>query len=291
MPFNERAPQGYDKKDKPLYHDFFYKFDLSMDTTVKNATILTFLKTSKDSVDPAGIQVNNLNAGFDVETGPIVCYDSIVQQMQIITSYSITQNALTAIIKKLRVYESNIHAAFEDSWTPADEVSTATIAQLCDVVSDTTKEDVTPAFNGTNLVQEQDQPVSNKVFPTDAFANWDLSTNLSLEGVTIDKQVDEDAKRYYTNGNKLMSVTSKWKPHLLTESRPSWTEPETKFTPRQCRYGNPHMYFGKRVWLPQFTDPHQVGSDGITPGTGSMVTIQCRVQYAEWNPEFDQTRM
>lgn len=289
MVHTERPPPGYDKRDHPLPHEFTYKNDLSLGTSAINSLMMTYLRTSTLSVAPSTIDVNPKHTNFAIDGGALICYDSIVQQMQIITTYSLTVAAAALALSRLRIFDQNIMGAFEDSWTPADDATTATTAEVLEVTSDTTKEDVTPAFSGTSLATEQDQPIS-LVTGTETAAEYNLTTDLKMESVPFDLDEIRDANQYYSIRNKIRSITGRVRSRLLTVNRNTWSYSETKFTPRNVRFGNPHLFFAKRCILPLKTDPNQVLSDQTTIDSAGHITVTCKVRFNEWNPDFNQSR-
>ncbi len=290
----ERPPPGYNKRDKPLHHSFYYSIGLRADSSQLNKSMMTFLRTTLDSVDPATINVNPRNSAFAVETSPTICFDSIIQMMTITQSIFLSEAAIaTDKINQFAFYDWNIHGAFEDSWTPADEKTTTTIAQLLHVTSDTTKEDVVPEVNGVKITGK-DQPVSNKVFPTEAFGDYNLTTNKVPEGTTDDfDMIDEifDAKQYYTNGGKLNSLMGKINKTILTNHKRQSLRFEKRFTPKNVRFGNPHLFFGRQLYLPKVDEKGQLMIQGGTVGAAPQVGIKTNVRFNEWNPDFDQSRM
>ncbi len=289
----ERPPPGYNKRDKPLPHEFHQKITLKIADDSKNKYMMTFLRTSLDSVDPKTIEVNPRNSAFAADTGPVICYDSIVQMMTISQDIMMTEQALTDGIQAMAVYDWNIHGAFEDSWTPADEKTTTTIAQLLHVTSDTTKEDVVPETVSTDMIGS-DVPVSTVTMP-EVFGDYNLSTDLTPQNTSAQvDMVDEifDAKQYYTNGAKLNSLMGTMNRTILNkQTRTHASKFEKRFTPRNVRFGNPHLYFGRQYHVPISISKSQLTEfDMVFAGT-RHVAISIRVRFNEWNPDFNQARM
>ena len=243
---NERVPRGYNRRDKPLPHEMHYRFQLDLATAAKRATMLTMMRTTKGSNDPATIEVNPRNSNFAVDAGSVICYDSIVQKLTMSLDFTLSEHAIdTDGIKALGLYYFTIAGAWEDSWTPADEgVTTNTIADLLEITSEaTTNDDVTPTFNGNDLSATSTHPLST-VTMSEAFGDLNLSGANNIEGITFDQDQIYDAKQYYTNGGKLNTLMGHIHKVVLTENRPHKHVMISKFVPRKVRYGNPHLYFG-----------------------------------------------
>ncbi len=290
----ERPPPGYDKRDKPLPHDFVYRVPLIASSQFGNKFMATFIRTSTDTGDPKTIEVNPRNTSFAVDKGPCICFDSIVQFMTISTDIILTESFVyTEKLSALAIYHYNIHGSFEDSWTPADEKTTTTIAQLLHITSDTTKEDVVPETAGADLGTFQNHPLST-VTMAEAFGDYDLGTNLIPENTTDDQaSIDElrDALQYYTNGGKLKTLMGKINRTILTNNRLSTHTFEKRFTPRSARFGNPHTFFGRQYIVPPFNDVDNIFPVDATLSGASVCGVNIRVRYNEWNPDFDQARM
>jgi len=291
----ERPPPGYNRRDKPLPHDFTYLFDLKIADDTKNKAMCTFLRTSKLSVDPKTIPVNTRHASYAVDTGPLICFDSIVQMITITQDIQLTEESRkTDNIGAISIYDWNIHGAFEDSWTPADEKTTTTIAQLLHVISDTTNEDVVPEVAGNTDLPALDQPLSS-VTGTEIFATYNMAVSAVQENTSADAgTIDElfDAKQYYTNGGKLNSLMGRMNKTILNqETKIHSSRFERKFTPRNVRFGNPHMFFARQFLLPKLLDSAQLTPFSQAVTATKHVGVRVNVRFNEWNPDFDQARM
>ncbi len=288
----ERPPPGYPVTDRPLPHNFAYQFALACNDETKNKFQATFLRTSTIDAAPSTINVHTRNSGFLEDKGPLIVNGSRVQFISIITRMKLTKAALiTDDINALNIYSYNIHGAFEDSWTPADVISTTTTAQLLHVVSDVTNEDVVPETDSLNL-DAQSHPLSN-ITATEVFGTYNLSTDDTPENTTTDANILNelfDAKHYYTNGGKLNSLMGSIRRTTLRNNKTYMQTFEKKFTPKQCRAANPHMIFSRQYVIPKILDPSQILGEGDIAGTGPYVGFTVQVRFNEWNEEFDQTR-
>ncbi len=290
----ERPPAGYKGNDKPLHHDGFYKYDLSLIVN-KNSTMETYIRSTNQSVDPAGIQVNNRNAGFDTEDGVTCCFDSRIQFINIRTDVSLTSAAIeTAKIHSLKFYWQEIFGCWEDSWTATDEVSGATTKTTLDLLSNVAEEDVIPDFQTklNNIAVVGGQMISNKVDPTEvATGDWGMTTDGSMEHVPFELQEYFDMLNFGTISGKLKSITSNVKSHILTKNNPHFTIKSSRNVPGPCRFIVPHTFYARRYVIPLDGTKYQTLSTGFTPTDIGHVSITTKVNFNEWNPEFDQTRM
>jgi len=287
---HERVPRGYDRDDYPLPHRFNYQFSLGCLDQTANKIMTTFLRTSTLSIGNPNVIVNPKNAAFAIDTGPLINEDSIVNRVKIRTSIVALEGMIeTDKIQALACYYWNIHGAFEDSWTPADKLTTTTTAQLLHVTSTTAQQDVVPE-NGAAGITGGNQPLST-VTGTEVFGTYDLTTNAVLENQHTDAgMLDEiyDAKSFYSNGGKMNSLMGHINRQILTKNKPIYTMFEDRLTPKQCRHGNPHMFFARQHYVPALGEIAQVVPTGI-PVTGNLhlgFMVQC--QFNEWNKDFNQ---
>ncbi len=288
----ESPPAGYNRRDKPLPHEFAYQVGFDITNTGMEAHTITLLKTTKQSGDPKLIVVNPRNSGFAVDEGPVICYDSIVQKMTIVKEWSMTETSMeTDHIPALRIKTMKIMGAFEDAWTPADEKTSETIADLLEVTSDLTNEDVVPTVGGVNLPSSYGSIPLSTVTDAEAYTDYNLTTNDDPEGIVMDWDGIYDAMQYYTNGAKLKSLIGKIKNITLTQNRPFHSSYENKFIPKKIRYGNPHLFFGELLSVPHYTSLDQLVDKSQSFTSLAHAVCKIHVRFNEWNPDFDQARM
>lgn len=289
----ERPPPGYEQRDKPLPHDFYYKFGLSANAIVSDNTMCTLLRTSTDAVSPSTIEVHTRNAAFAKDAGPLICADSIVQMMSVSMSISASYGAVvTDKLQAWKNYWYMLNSSWEDSWTPADELTTTTTAQLLRVISDTTLEDVRPNYTGTDLLQESGVPLST-VTDAEAFGEYGLTTDAKQESVTAainHLSTIFDAKQYYTNGSKLNSLMGHIDQTTLSTHKLHYSRSITKFTPKNVRFGNPHMYCGLFCQTPYTLDEAQIIGESTATTAIPHSDWFIRVRFNEWNRDFNQSR-
>ncbi len=287
----ERPPAGYDRDDKPLPHKFFYKYDLNA-VAGRLSTMDTYLRTTKISVDPKTIEVNPRNASFAKDTGAIVCFDSMIKLISIMTTLTLTAAAMdTDKIRAQKIYWQNVHGAFEEDWSAYDELTGKSVANIVEVLYSTGDEDVVPDFGGTDLTVQQDHPVSAVTGP-ETFTTLGLTGSaLDMEDVNFDLDEYFDAREFFSNKGKINKVLGPLHSTVLTQNRPTMRIFETKFVPKNCQYANPFMFFGRRYIIPLKLSPYQVHSDA-SAGTGiGHITCSTSILFNEWNRDFDQSRM
>jgi len=287
----ERPPKGYNQDDFPLPHRMFYGFALDFSSATKNETMLTYLRTSKDSVDPETIEVHRKNTNFAVDGGPVICYDSIVNKMLITKRFVFTKHAhVTDQIPRIHISTMKIMGAHEDSWTPADELTTTDTASILQVTDDATKEDVTPTFNGTKLNNANNQPLSTVTMP-EAFGDYNLTTSAVLEGVANNFALIRNAEHFYTNGGKLKTLHKNIKSINLSQNKRFHNVFESKFLPSIVRTGIESLFFGEAIEMPNGNQTNSFHDPAHNPTAGNHIYVAVDVIFNEWNKKFEQSRM
>lgn len=289
----ERPPPGYRRFDKPLPHEFEYDFGLNFLNESRNSTSCTYLRNKNNAFAPDTIEVNPKHASFAVDTGPLICSDSLVQFMSIKTDYMLGNTAQGVDTNKsagylLRMFK--IFGCWEDSWTPLDQTSGDTISVILKVTSDTTNEDVVATPNGTDLSNESGQPLST-VTATETFAHYGLAVDAKMEGVDLDFDKLFQAKRYYTNGGKLNTLMGNVRTIVLNKNRTHIRTFEKRRVPRACQRGQPHLFFGEHINMPIYTDIDSLSDGVIAPTDATAVTVHKKIFFNEWNPDFMQAQV
>ncbi len=287
----ERPPKGYDRDDFSLPHRMEYSFGLDFGDETKNSTMLTYLRTTKDSVNPESIEVHPKNTNFAVDGGAVICYDSIVNQIMISKKFVFTKHAhVTDTIPKINVKTMKIIGSREDSWTPADELTGTDTATILLVTDDTTKEDVTPTFSGVDLTNAAAQPLST-VTMAEAYTDYNLTTNANLESIAFGTNLLFTAEHYYTNGGKVKSLHRPLKGFTLSQNKRYQTIFEKRFVPQRVRRAVESSIFSEIIHMDidaAFQSAHDP-SHVATAGNHIWCTIM--VQFNEWNKKFEQARM
>lgn len=267
---------------------------MDLASATKESSTFTFIKTSKASADPTTIEVNPRNTNFAVDAGAVICYDSMVAKMTQVTRIMMDNHALqNDQTPAISVYKIPYILAWEDNYTPADEgVTTLTIAQILNLTTDATNEDVTPTFNGVNLPVSNNHPLSTVVDADETFAEWNLSVDATMEGIAWSDNINDlyEALQHYTNAGKLKGAIGNIKKYTVTRNRPYVIEVSTKFVPRKVSFGIPYLFYGEAWIMPAAGSVNQLNDTGdVTTGTHLRITKV--IKYAEWNPDFNQRRM
>lgn len=289
----ERPPPGYDRRDKPLPHEFFYFTDLDFNgSTAKNNLTATYLRTSGDSVDPKTIEVNPKNSAFAVETGPLIAYDSIVQKMTINKEYLMNKFASDDGVRNLKLYTWKIMGSFEDAWTPVDQVSTLDTGAILQLEDNATQKDVIPNFNNVKLVNSGNQPLST-VNDAEVFGDYGLTTNAILESSASDYQQILDTLHYGTTSAKLKSLMGNVRKYTFDSEggKRYKSEFERRFVPKSVQFGREYLFFGEHFYMPSEDDIAAMHSTGHEASAGGHLLVKVHVRYNEWNPDFEQSRM
>lgn len=294
MAFKERPPRGYDRQDDPLYHETRTKFSLNLENDAKNSTIIPFLRTSIDSADPSIIEVNPLNSAYEVDGGPLICYDSQVVMMNHVLRFSMaTVSRTTDNIQSLYVNYMPIFGSFKENWEATDKTTGDTILSILDLTSDATNEDIIPAYSGTDLANTSNLPVST-VTPAgsvdEVFGDYDLTTDLIPESTPFVEETYWDAIQRYTNGNKLKTLTGRWRTVKLTDHKGNVNIKLPTTVPRHVQFGNPYLFYGCLVHLRQSGAFGQIPLATETTNL-AHVHVQYESRWAEWNRDFNQKRM
>ncbi len=287
----ERPPKGYNRRDKPLPHLFEYNVGLRINSSGLQSFISSYIRTHKDTNDPTTIEVNSRNANFLVDTGSLICEDSIVQKMHIVKTYTMGLLMLdTDKIRHVKVFHSMYGGVFSDSWSPEDEKTSLAVEDILELTDDeATNMDVTPKFAGANFVSYTNHPVSN-VTKTEVFGDLNLSVNLVPEGVAFDLDTYFNSKRFYTNGGKVQAASPFIGATTLTHQKPFYTTSYTKFIKQHLRFGRRDLYIGELHHLPQYDASAQITDPFDAPSASSQVTMKVICSYNEWNEDFNQKK-
>ncbi len=286
---NKKPPRGYNRRDKPLVHQFSYTFGLALDVDTQNSSMCTYLNTSSDTVAPDTIEVNTKHANFAVESGPKICEGSVVNDIAIKTNYTMTEQAIvTDNILAIKIQDMIIKGCFLDSWDPVDDESALAISDILEVTPNETKKRVNPKFS-TDLDNSINHPIAS-VVDAEVFGDWALGTDLKMESVAFNADNFFDAISYGSIGHKMSTLVDSLKNKILTKHRPTYQSFMRKFLPSQCRFGRDYLYFGELIHVPIWTDVNQLGDPFTAPTAGNAVIVTKQVFFDEWNPDFNQQR-
>lgn len=298
-----RPPRGYHDLDSPLFHTFNYKFTLDITDATKNSTILPIFRSYEATNAVETIEVNSSHPNYAEDTGAVIHNESIVPKISI-DMLALGNEALlvTDNIKHVKFNWMPIYTSFLDSLDASDVKTGADIESLLDLTHNTNNKDTIPNYSGVDLLESSTTadngaiPLSNVNFATEAFGAYGLTTDAKLESTAFDASTFWKAMRYYSNRKMLQKVTGQWHAPILTTTPfatkgghgPLYHYSSNNFTYPSVKRGNPYTFCGILVHLPLEDDTSQVpNTEGNTAGSG--VQFRLRVQYQEWNKQFDQT--
>jgi len=259
---------------------------------VAQDTYFTFLNTTKTSVNPETIEVNKKNAAFAVETSPIICYDSMVQFIDARLTFAYTKVAQTSdSIQGMIINYMPVYGAFGDNWTSTDTSTGLSPLTVLELAKDDTDEAIRPLWDGSDLGFGGNHPLSNVVFPTDAFGDWGLTTNATQERVSFTRDILKDSQQYYTNSAKIATLHGRFGSVYLSPNHTSHSIRLPRIVPRHVQFGNEYLFYGMLVSLPPSGAtleqiPHSTDTTDI-----NHVWIKSEIRFNEWNPDFEQARM
>ncbi len=273
----------------PLPHEFSYDFGLHAENNAKDSTIATILRTSKAAIAMEDKPVNPAHGSFAEDAGPLIFNSSIVPKISLRMSAHITgpaANATTYPLKQLLFNWAPIYGAFKDDWTASDIKTGVKISDIVEVLIDTsTNDDVTPLFaSAGSLVGTQ--PLST-VTDSEAFGDYNLTTNADMEGVAFDKALYFDARSYYSNSAKLGKVMPKINTVRVHAER-AWHYYSNNFTNPIVKRGNPFTFCGIMFHLPSCGADDQIFDCGDVTDIEHL-RISMHIRFDEWNQAFDQT--
>ncbi len=286
----ERPPKGYNRRAYPLPHEFNYYCGLGLEKA-NQATIFTIMYTSSDDVTPEAIEVHPKNASFAVETGTLVNMDSQVQFMDARLHFQLSKLAFaTDQLMGMWIKYMPIFGSFAENWTSSDDTGSETALTILELTKDDTDKAIRPLWTNVDCALEEDQPFSTVNDPGEAFGDWALTTDGKLETVAFDEQTYFDAMHYYTNKEKLRTLTGGLRKVFLSKLRTSVSIRLPRMVPRHVQYGNPYMFYGILINLEPSSNLHTQLPVGADTTDINHVNVKMNVRYNEWNPEFEQAR-
>lgn len=290
MPSHKFPPRGYNQMQYPLPHIFDYHFEFGLASSSNNSSMATILRTSKAATGSENVEVNPAHTSFNEDAGPMVFNGSIVPRMNIQMTAWIPMAAQNAAIpvKYLLFNWMPIYVAFKDSVTAEDTKTGVKIEDILELTKDTaTNFDVTPLFTGTNNKTATSQPFST-VTDAEAFGDYNLTGDGILEAIAFDKALYYKAKRYYSNRGMLNRVAPRMNTAFVTHEKP-WFFNSSNFTNPTVKRGNDYTFCGIIFHLPQANQDKEQLMDANDVTDIVHLQINARIQYDEWNPNFDQT--
>ncbi len=269
----------------PLPHDFKCGFGLGIDGSTKNATIVPILFQDNALVDYETIKVNPENADFVVSSKPNCHAGSYIPKaMMIWEAWS-----PSAEIDVMKFYTMDIHTAMLNRLDAFDKKTGDTIENILELQHETTDEQAGPLYTGTKLYEGHGVNDLTTDVPF-------LTTSGQLEDVAFSPLKFFDALHYYTNKEMLRKVSGRMLTHVVAGSLAKEVSLRNKivsgyqnFIPGMCKFMHPYTYCGKLFNAPAVGDTRQYHLAAETTGIEHL-TVQCRVRFNEYNPDFNFSR-
>ncbi len=257
-----RPPGGFEAEKFPLKHRVVYSFGLGLEAENKQATICTLVKNYKGADLPSTTVVNPHNPDFVTESGAICAPMSIITNLKLSMSFSITEQALeTDGHFQIKFNWMPIFFSFPEKLDAADEQTTTTVASLLNLTKDATQEDVIPTWSTTDLnvtaPSAKNHPLSTVNLTEVATTHIGLTTDAKMESVVFDRTAFLDAMRYYTNKGALKACVGRTRHEILTRNRLFKNTFIKKFVPRPIRRIVPYSWFGINFFLPHDSSTEQ----------------------------------
>ncbi len=278
-------PRGYTAEQYPLPHNFSSSFGLGATSATKGATSVPILRNSKNSAGVEGVTVNPRNAAFIEETGATCFEGSIVPRINFTMSCFIPEAAIATGVRHINFKFMPIYFSFLESLTAQDHLSNVSVEDVLEVVNSGSEDSVTPIYD-TKLFSPGNMPL-NTVTETEVFGDWDLTTDVTYEGIAFNEELMFDALQFHTSKGMLRKAMGRIRTAQVRQDRPFHFS-SNNFTQPSVKRINPFTYCGMIIWVPQADTPGQSLLDSeITDIEHLHFNYRCR--FNEWNPNFDQT--
>ncbi len=272
-------PKGYLGNEHPLIHDFEYNFSLSMFTETQNTVICPLVCSDKLAhATPATIDVNPKNSGFAINATPNVLQESIIPEMQLAFSCSISKLAIeTDAVRAIKLNYMFLYTAFLNRLDASDTKSGDDVEGILGLSHETDESQVFPLWSTTDAINGSTMP-----------ANQEGNASAVIETVAFDKEKYFDALTYYENASMLRLVAPSMKSVILKRDYP-YTRSGTRPMKPICKFMNVYSFCGIMFHLSlagKFDQYTNIAD--ITALTGGHVDINLKCRLPEWNKAFNQ---
>ncbi len=269
----------------PRIHDFRYVFGLGIDDITKTGTIAPILLQDNALIDYETIKTNKENADFAVFTKPNCCAGSYVPKAM----FTWEAWCPSAEIDVMRFYTMDIHTAMLNRLDAFDKKTGEDIETIIELTHETTDEQAYPLYDGTKLFEGHGVGDLTTDMPG-------LTTTGQLENVAFTIEGYFDALHYYTNREMLRTVTGRFEGHKIAgpltrdiNVREKIIQGYQKFCPGIVKYQHPYTFFGKLFHAPVVGNSRQYQLAAETSAIEHL-TVECRVRFNEYNPDFNFSR-
>lgn len=267
----------------PRPHNYDGSFAMGVETAIANdATIIPIISYDE------GLGVINSykscpqNAGFAEYAGGKCYPTSRINNIFFKMTATLTKSALeTDKIHALAFQTSVFHTSFDEGGQALDEKSTLDLNEIMELQVETTDRQCFPLYNAVKLKSG----TSNALLDLET-GQEGLTTDLEIEGVAFSENKWFDCLQYYTNGNKMRTIATPLKNHILTRQHPT----KTIFVRQQSntKYMNPYAFLGLFIRTPKNITTSQFGKAGETTDV-DHIQYNWRYRYNEHNHEFDHS--
>ncbi len=283
MPF---PPKGYRAEEYPLPHTNNQEFNLSMEGTTKDSTIITLFRATEACIGAEAIEVNPRHASFGKENGKDCFMGSIVPKFHLDMRMWLTKVAIaTDAVKHLSLEWYPIYISFLDTLTASDEKTAEDTEDILEFQHDTGNKDTFPLYSTVDLTATN-EAMNTKGY-TEVFGDIGLGTNLVMESVAFNEGTLRNALMYYTNKGMLRKVIGRKHVVHLTPER-AYHFQSHNFTFPTVKRMNPYTYCGILFNVSQVGQGKQYALASETTAI-DHVAVSMYTAFDEWNPEFNQT--
>jgi len=271
----------------PLVHNFNFGFGLDMNETAatKYATIAPYCFQDNAIIDYETIKTNKENADFAVVAKPNCAAGSYVPKVMV--QWEAWSPSSEVDVMKFNTMK--IHTSFLNRLDAFDKKTGTDIEAILELTHEVTDEQCYPLWDTTKLYEGH--VVTD--YPAEVPG---LTGTQQPEGVAFDQNLYFNALHYYTNRSMLRKVTDRFKTHYLN----GFLEDDINFNRKIVRsysnhqnsiakYMNPYTFVGELFNLPQASFRNQYQNASSTTAIEHL-TVQGRVRFMEYNPDFNFAR-
>ncbi len=271
----------------PQPHDYTFSFGLSIDDATKNSTIIPYVMQDNAIVDYETLKTNPQNVDFAVQARPNCAAGSFVPRCTV-SWVAFCPVIGSAEIDLMTFKYMPIHIAMLNSLDAFDKKTGEDIEDILELTHETTDEQTFAL--GTNVKLFEGHGVQD--LPADIPG---LDTSQQPENVAFDIEKYFDALHYYTNKEKLRSVTDRMLTYhvsAITKAGMVKTKLQSYYrngVPSNVKYMNPYTLYAGLFHAPAVGSQNQYMIAGDT-SLIEHVTFLGRVRFNEYNPDFNFSR-
>lgn len=283
--YGQIPPRNYKMGDSPLHHNHEFSFGLTAKlaaTTGWYETILPVSYHDEEIRDSSATVVNPRHASFAETRELAVNHYSITPRVKLSFSAWMTDDAITTLkLKHILFQFMPIYCSFKEDLLAEDDRTGDMIKDILHLTQIDGAEEVHPTFNSKDLLNATTMGASQ----------LGLTTDLKLEGITgmINDGVFHDAMKYYGNGAKLRACVGKLRTVTLNHNGNPFVYSNSNFGDGKVKRGNSYMFCGMFFRCPPVGfSPQSIPYNTTITDSKSQVEFLGRIQYDEWNHNFDQ---